>query len=121
MPHLRIGDIESLPGISPPLISGAKALFSFRNLAELRIHSPYPARHYREDGPEVTAALKQVDAAFRHFNHGLRLARMGQIFHELYTNVDWDNEEEWPSLGTRYSTCGYEEGCLCVPDSDDDE
>jgi hypothetical protein len=69
----------------------------------------------------VVRALRQVDAVFKHFNHGLRLAQQGQVISELYTNIDWDREEEWPALGTKMSVCGPERGCLCVPDSDEDE
>lgn len=119
--RLSPGRIHRLPGINPPLIPGAKALFSFRNLTELKVHSPYPAKDYRDDGIEVVRALKQVEAAFKHFNHGLRLTQSGQRFPELYANENWDREEEWPAVGTRLCECGPEQGCVCAPDSDDDE
>lgn len=66
-------------------------------------------------------ALEQVDAAFKHFNHGLCLAQRGQIISELYANEDWDVEEVWPALGTTMSVCGSEKGCFCASGIDDDE
>lgn len=119
--HLSPGRIHHLPCINLPLIPGVEALFSFRNLAELKVHSPYRARDYREDGVEVVRAIKQVEAAFKHFNHALRLTQSGRRFTELYANENWDRMEEWPAVGTRLCQCGPEQGCVCAPDSDDDE
>jgi len=118
--RLTAREIKYLPA-HPPRIPGAKALFSLRNLTDFKIHNPFPAKDYRANGPEVVRALKRVGAAFKHFNYGLRLAQQGQIYYELYTNTNWDNEEVWPALGTKMSVCGSEKGCSCGPDSDDDE
>lgn len=119
--HLTVREIRHLPNVHPPFIPGAKALFSLRNLTEFKIHNPFPAKHYRADGPEVARDLEQVDAAFKHFNHGLRLAQRGQVVFELYEDADWDCREYWPVVDSRMYACGSETGCSCAPDSDDDE
>lgn len=113
--------VRFLPGGRPALIPGARALFSLRNLTDFQIHNTFPADYHSADGPEVVRALKKVDAAFKHFNHGLLLAQQGQVVSELYTNINWDSGEMWPAMGTKTSVCGPEKGCLCVPDSDDDK
>lgn len=119
--HLTVREIQNLPNIHPPFIPGAKALFSLRNLTDFKIYSPFPAKNYRTDGPEVVRDLEQVDAAFKHFNHGIRIAHKGQIVSQLYDDADWDCREYWPAVGSRMYACGSETGCSCAPDSDDDE
>ena len=119
--YISARDVRLLPGVRPQLIPGAKALFSLRNLTSFKIHSPYRAKDYHEYGLDVFGAIKKVEAAFKHFNNGLRFAQSGQLYSELYTNEDWDREVEWPAVGTQNCVCGSEQGCLCAPDSDEDE
>lgn len=118
---LTAREIEHLPNIHPPLIPGAKALFALRNLTEFKIHNPFRAKDYRADSPEAARDLEQVDAAFKHFNHGLLLAQRGQIVSQLYEDADWDSRNYWPTVDTVMYKCGPETGCSCGPDSDDDE
>lgn len=119
--HMNIRDIRFLPGIHPQLIPGAKALFFLRNPTDVKKHSPFPAKDYHADGPEVAEAFKRVDAAFKHFNPGLHLAQRGEVISELYTNDNWDSEQYWPAEGKNMYVCGVERGCVCVSDSDEDE
>jgi len=119
--HMSLQDTRFLPGVHPQLIPGAKALFSFRNLKDIKIHSPFPAGDYHSDGPDVVEALKQVDAAFKHFNRGLHLAQRGELIPELYTNDNWDSEQYWPAEEKNMYVCGVERGCVCASDSDEDE
>jgi hypothetical protein len=119
--YFSIQGIEYLPGTNPSLMPGAKTLFSFRKLAHLKVYSPVPLRHYPKANSEVKTLLWHLDAAYRHFNQGLRLAQTGQGFSELYTNEDWFSEETWPALGTEARVCGSETGCSCDVDSEDEE
>ena len=68
---------------------------------------------------DVVAGVKRLDAIFRHFNYGLRLAQKGRVVSELYTNEDWADEEDWPALETETSICGLSRGCLCGQSSDE--
>lgn len=116
-------DIYSLPEVlrcseaNPAVLAGMKTLFSFRNLTDIRVFGPHAVtkytKKYFQSHLDAAAALKRLDAIFRHLNHGLRLAQKGQIFTELYTDQNWTTAIVWPALGTETSVCGPEAGCLC--------
>lgn len=105
----------------PARIDGINALFKFRNLEDLQVLGPHTVNGQLHTGVRVVEGVKRLDAVFRHFNHGLRLAQKGHIFSELYKNKDWADEEYWPALGTETSTYGLSKGCSCEKSSDDDE
>lgn len=105
----------------PAQLEGASFLFEFRNLDDFQVFGPHTVRRQEHTGPRYAATVERLDAVFRHFNHGLRLAQKGRIFSELYTNKDWADEERWPALGTETSTCGLTKGCSCGQSSDDED
>lgn len=98
---------------NPARLSGAKTLFTFRKLNDIKVLGPTTVTEYAKAAPYVVTAVKRSDAIFRHFNYGLRLAQKGRIFHELYSDTNWVNEEAWPALGTQTSVCRSETGCVC--------
>ena len=102
----------------PAQLDGASYLFKFRNLDDFQVFGPHTVRRQDHSGPRFAAAIKQLDAVFRHFNHGLRLAQKGQIFPELYTMKHWADMGDWPALGTESFTCGLTKGCSCGQNSD---
>ena len=104
----------------PAQLEGASYLFKFRNLEDLQVFGPHSVRRQDHTGEDVVAGVKELDAIFRHFNHGLRLAQEGRIFSELYMNESWADRGRWPALGTETSICGPRNGCLCGMSSDDD-
>lgn len=97
----------------PARLDGLDALFKFRDLEDLQVLGPHTVNMLCHTGLRVVGGVKRLDAIFRHFNHGLRLAQKGQIFPELYLNKDWADEETWPALGTETSLCGRTKGCSC--------
>ena len=103
----------------PARLDGASYLFKLRNLDDLQVFGPHTKKNRHDDDPNSVEGVRRLDARFRHFNHGLRLAQKGQIFTELYTNKDWADKRIWPALGTATSICGTSKGCSCGQSSDD--
>jgi hypothetical protein len=114
-PALQNSDDEEC---CPPELDGASYMFKFRNLEDIQVLGPHTVKEQDHTGVDDVEGFKRLDAIFRHFNHGLRLAQKGQVFSELYSDKAWTNKRDWPALGTEISTCGPRKGCLCGQSSD---
>jgi hypothetical protein len=112
-------DTLRTPHGNPARLAGAKTLFSFRGLTDIKVCGPQAAGQWFGGIHHNPATLSRLDAIFQHFNHGLRLAQRDQIFPDLYTNEAWAQEEQWPALGTQHALCGLSAGCLCGETTDD--
>ena len=111
--HLSVGEILRQPEANPATLPGAKTLFSFRNLTDVKVFPPITVKEYANLSADNTAAIRRMEHAFEHFSYGLRLAQKGRVCHELYDNEDWFEERKWPMLGMQKWACSSVTGCVC--------
>lgn len=120
--YLSVDQIMQQPEANPATLPGAKTLFSFRNLTDIKVFPPIMAKDYASISPQWAAdSVEWMEHAFEHFSYGLRFAQTGRICHELYENRDWMKEKRWPALDTQTWMCGRQTGCVCRQNSGDEE
>lgn len=122
--YLSVEKIMQQPEANPATLPGAKTLFSFRGLTDIKVFPPIMAKEYASISPQSAAdSVAWMEHAFEHFSYGLRLAQAGRVCHELYENRNWMKEERWPALDTQTWACGRENGCVCpqISDGEDSE